>query len=160
MDELGRWFSEKRFQFAMGSESLPVQRVFKPMKVRKRTPLVAEIMTRKVHTARVGATMEQVSRLMVEKGVDQIPIVDANDRLQGIVTSFNFTKAVADNKWELSDMMTHKVITSRPTDAIDEVSRRLERYGFNSTPVIDADGRLVGIITVSDINRAWGRLKK
>ncbi|MFH0861403.1 MAG: homocysteine biosynthesis protein [Candidatus Altiarchaeota archaeon] len=160
MGELARWIDEKRFYFAEGVENLPGQRVFKPMKVKKKMPNVAEVMTANVFTARVDDSLEDVSSLMVGKGVDQIPVVDDQGMVAGIVTSLDFTKAVASKKKRLSEVMTPKVVTSKPSEHIDEVSRRLERYGFNSTPVVDSEGRIIGIITVSDINKAWGRLAK
>jgi L-aspartate semialdehyde sulfurtransferase len=160
MDELAKWIEEKTFYFAEGVERLPLQRTVKPMKVKARMPQIQEFMTKKVFTASVDDPIEKVSNLMVGKGVDQIPIVDAENRLAGIVTSFNFTKAIAENKRKLADVMTKKVVTSKPTETIEEVSRRLERYGYNSTPVVDKDGRVVGIVTVSDINKAYGRLTR
>jgi L-aspartate semialdehyde sulfurtransferase len=160
MEELGRWIGEGEFRFAEGVEPLPQKREFKPMRVRARMPRVADIMTRRLHTAAYNDSIKKVSSLMVEKGVDQIPILDGENRLVGIVTSLDFTRAVAGNRRKLTDVMTKKVVTSRPEEPIDEVSRRLERHGYNSTPVVDGAGKAVGIITVSDINRAWGRLSK
>lgn len=160
MDEQAKWIDEGEFQFALEIERLNQTRVFKPMKVKAKSPLVSEVMTRKVHTAAEGDSLERVSALMVEKGVDQIPIVDGEGRLAGIVTSFDFIKAASQKKRRLADAMTKKVVTSKPGDSIDEVSRRLQRYGYNSTPVVDKDNRVVGIITLSDINRAYRRMAK
>jgi L-aspartate semialdehyde sulfurtransferase len=160
MEEIGKWIEEKEYLFCEDVQRLPLNTVFKPMRLKAKMPLVSDIMTKRVHTASVSDSLAKVSALMVEKGVDQIPIVDRAGHLAGIVTSFDFTKAAAKKKRRLADVMTKGVITTKPSEAIDELSRRLEKYGFNSTPVVDADGRVVGIITVSDINRAWGRMNK
>jgi len=160
LDELARWIEEKTFYFSGEVERLPAQREFKPMKVKSRIPLVSEVMTRRVHVASEKDSIKTVSNLMVGKGVDQIPIVDGDRRLVGIVTSFDFTKAAAEGKKRLSDVMTKRVVTSKPTESIDEVSRKLEKHGYNSTPVVDDKNNIVGIITLSDINRAYGRLTK
>jgi len=160
MDELGKWIAEKRFFFPQEVEPLASERKFKPMMVRSKVPRVAEIMTKRVYTASYKDSIEKVSKLMVGEGVDQIPIVDPENRVVGIVTSLDFTRAVALKKRKLSDVMTSKVVTSKPKEPIDEVSRRLERFGFNSTPVVDNDGKLIGIITLSDINRAYGRITR
>jgi len=160
MDELASWISEKRYYFPKEIIPLPRERAFKPMKVTARTPCVEDVMTRKVCTVPDTESPETVSELMVEKGYDQIPIVDRKGMLVGIVTSFDFTKAVAQKKRKLRDVMSQGVVTSKPNEAIDEVSRRLEKHGFNSTPVVDGENRIVGIITSSDINRAWGRMRR
>jgi L-aspartate semialdehyde sulfurtransferase len=160
MDETAKWIDEKTFFFAECVERLPDQRIVKPLKMKTRIPLVFEVMTKEVFFATDNDSMEKVSKVMVEKGVDQIPIVNVEKKLLGIVTSIDFTKAIAEKKKKLTDVMTKRVITSKPTEAIDEVSRRLEKYGFNSTPVVDGNGKVIGIITVSDINRTYGRLTK
>ena len=160
MDELARWIQEKEFHFAGDVERLTTQREFKPMNVKKRIPNVSEVMTKRVHTATEKDPLRKVSDLMVEKGVDQIPIVDKEGRLSGIVTSFDFTKAVSQNRKRLTEVMTRKVVTSKTGDSIDEVSRKLEKHGYNATPVVDDEGIVVGIITLSDINRVYGRLNK
>ncbi|MBD3387869.1 MAG: CBS domain-containing protein [Candidatus Altiarchaeales archaeon] len=160
MDELKKWIEEGEFTLANGVESLPGKREVKAMKVRDRTYHVSDGMTRKVHTASEKDSLKKVSELMVEKGVDQIPIVNGEGKVVGIVTSFDFTKALSQGKRKLSEVMTRNVITSKSTDTIDETSRKLEKHGYNATPVVDDEGKIKGIITVSDINRVYGRLSK
>ena len=158
MDELVGWIEEKKFQFSTDFECLPRNREFKPMKVSTRIPLVSEVMTRRVYTAHGGDSLKKVSSLMVEKGVDQIPIADKRGLLLGIVTSFDITRATSQGKHKLAEVMSRKVVTSKPSESIEETSRRLQRHGYNSTPVVDEANRIVGIITLSDINRVRGRL--
>jgi uncharacterized protein (DUF39 family)/CBS domain-containing protein len=158
MDELALWINEKEYYFSAEVESLPSQCEFKAMNVKVKIPLVGQVMTRSVYTASEKDSIKEVGNLMVDKGVDQIPIVTTDGKLAGIVTSFDFTKAVAENKKRLGQMMTRRVVTSKPEESIEEVSRKLEKYGYNSTPVVDDENKIVGIITLSDINRAYGRL--
>ncbi len=160
MEELRAWIEEKRYYFAETVDSLPRDREFKPMRVSRHVPRVSEIMTRKVHTARVKDSAKRVSNLMVEKEVDQIPILDKEGSLVGIVTSFDFTKGLARNRRRLSDIMTKNVITSRADETIDEVSRKLEKHGINATPVVDEQKSVIGIVTLSDISRAYERLRR
>jgi len=51
-------------------------------------------------------------------------------------------------------------IVSKPEENIEVVSKRLEQFSINSTPVVDDEGRLVGIITLGDINKVYRRLVK
>jgi len=160
MKETASWIKGSDFRFCEDIERLPCKREVKPMRVSVESPKVSTVMTKKVHTAPESGSLKDVSKLMIDKGVDQVPIVDGEGRLAGIVTSFDFLKAHARQKDKAGHVMTRSVITSSPGETIDEVSRRLQKHGYNSTPVIDGDGRVVGIITLTDINRAYGRLKR
>ncbi len=50
-------------------------------------------------------------------------------------------------------IMTVRPETVRPEDSIESARTRMERGGFRSLPVLDGDGRLVGIITSRDVLR-------
>lgn len=60
-------------------------------------------------------------------------------------------KAVAQVK--VDDVMTHLVVTVRPDDPIEDVARKLIRNRISGAPVV-RDGKLVGVISESDIVRA------
>ena len=68
--------------------------------------------------------------------------------------------AHATSKKRVDQIMSKKVVTSSPAESIDTVSQRIRKHGYNCTPVIDKDGKVIGIITLTDINRAYGRSKK
>lgn len=53
----------------------------------------------------------------------------------------------------LSQVMTRDVITAHPDTSIREVARILTERGFTSLPVVDEDGRMVGIISEADVLR-------
>jgi L-aspartate semialdehyde sulfurtransferase len=156
MDELAKWILKKEYYFQEGIEPLPKKSTVKPMRVKHKTPDLAQVMTVRVEAVQANATLKEVSGLMIKRGVDQIPVIDSKRRVIGIVTALDLTKAHALGKTRLMDVMTKNVVCSKKTDSIEEVSRRLEKHGFNSTPVVDKNGRLSGIITTSDINRVYG----
>lgn len=157
IETLGKWIEDKEFYLTEPIETLPRDTIFKPMKIQRKPLQTSEVMTKPVITAQPKESVRQVSNLMVEKGIDQIPIVDKENRLVGIVTSWDITKATAENKRKLEDFMTKNVISSKTNELLDVVSRRLEKYGINSTPVVDEENKVVGIITLSDINRVYSR---
>jgi CBS domain-containing protein len=49
------------------------------------------------------------------------------------------------------DIMTRDVITVRPETTVEELARLLIEHKISGTPVIDKDGRLVGIVTENDL---------
>jgi uncharacterized protein (DUF39 family)/predicted transcriptional regulator len=153
MDLLKEWIEEKKFFLSERIQPLPKDTEFKPMRLRKPVPMIREIMTRKVITAHPEDSIEEVSSLLVEKEIDQIPIVDEENKLVGIVTSWDITRAVAKHKKKLKEIMTKEVITSRKDEYIDAAVRRFDKYKIGSTPVVDDGKKLIGIITVSDIIR-------
>jgi CBS domain-containing protein len=158
--ELEKWINEGSFSFQEDVVSL--RRDTKPnaLKLKRASSLVSKAMTSKLITAKEGDSLEKVSKLMVEKDVDQIPVIGGDGKVKGIVTSLDFTRATAKKKNRLEDVMSKKVVVSKPDDSIEEVSRRLQRHGFNSTPVVDDKGKIIGIITLSDINRALRRSQR
>lgn len=158
-DKLEDWINHKEFYLTEKLESLPKDTVFKPMKMREKLVSINRVMTRDVVTAEEDKSVEVVCEIMVKKGIDQVPIVDKKGVLKGIVTSWDITNATAKRAKKLNEIMTKKVITSSPDEAVDSVSRKLEKYGINSTPVVNNKGIVVGIVTLSDINRFYRKVK-
>lgn len=154
MDLLKEWIEDKKFFLSKAIEPLPRDTEVKPMKLSEEIPFVENVMTKKVVTANPEDSIGRVARLLVEKGLDQVPVVDSENKLSGIVTSWDITRATAQHKKKLRDIMTKQVISSRRNELLDVAARRLDKYGINSTPVIDDEHRVIGIITLSDINRA------
>ena len=157
MDELKQWIADKKFFLTAPLEPLPKDTGVKFMKPRQDMPFVEDVMTKKVITAKYNDSLARVSELIINNGIDQIPIVDREGKLDGIVTAWDLTKALATNKKKLEDIMTKKVITSRKGEYIDIVARRLGKHQINSTPIVDGEGNVIGIVTSSDINKVLQR---
>ena len=160
MDIQREWIEDKKYFFCEDIESLPKKTKVKPMKISTKIPAVGEIMTKKVYTAFSNTPLKEVSKIIIDYGVDQIPIVDEKGVLKGIVSPTDFIKATAKNAKKAFEVMTKKVMCAKKNQSIDELSRKLLRRGFNSAPVVDDEGKIIGIITLSDINRAYERLKR
>jgi uncharacterized protein (DUF39 family)/CBS domain-containing protein len=97
-------------------------------------------------------SIEEVARLMTEKGVNHISIVK-NGKLDGIVTSWDVAKAVARGKKKLDDVAVKSVITAKPTETLGIVSERLKRHQISALPVVDSHGAVLGIITAEDVSK-------
>ena len=151
METLGQWIEDKEFFLSKPIKNLPRDSEFKPMKVKEETKFVADIMIKKAVTARQKDSLKKVSELLIQNNIDQIPIVDSDDKLVGIVTTWDITKALAKGEKRISEIMTKRVITSRKDEPIDVVARKLDKNSIGSTPVVDEDNRVIGIITMADI---------
>lgn len=154
MEKLKELILDKEFFLTKPLQPLPRDTEFKIMKLREEVPFVEDVMTKNVITAKPKDSIIRVSNLLVKHGIDQIPIVDKKNILVGIVTSWDITKALARHKKKLENIMTRKVITSKKNEYLDVVARRLDKYQINSTPIVDEENRVIGIITLADINKA------
>ncbi|MEM2339561.1 MAG: CBS domain-containing protein, partial [Nitrososphaerales archaeon] len=94
-----------------------------------------------------------VAKKLTERGIDHLPIVDSENKLIGIVTSWDLAKAIAQDKKELVDIMTKRVITAKENDLIDTVVKRMEEYKISGVPIINDSNHVIGILTTDDISR-------
>jgi magnesium transporter len=75
--------------------------------------------------------------------------VDEKGRLVGVMSLRKLLPAEPAQKvWQL---MTHDVISVAPDTPQEEVARLVAKYGFNAMPVVSADGRALGVVTVDDV---------
>ena len=142
---------------------------------------VAEIMTRDVLTISEEATLREAAVLLTERHISGAPVVNAQGELVGVlsesdllndnkkrealprVTAFGVFIAPEESvrriyhegaNLEVRTIMTTSVLTVTEDTPVQEASRLLLGKKINRLPVLDAEGKLVGIITREDILRA------
>ena len=95
-------------------------------------------------------TVADVRRIVAETFTGGIVILDENERVIGIVTTRDllFEK---NEKRLLKDVMTRNVITALPDTSLEEAEKILHKERIEKLPLVDADGKLVGLITSKDI---------
>lgn len=76
-------------------------------------------------------------------------VIDDEKRLVGVVSYRDLVLADANERIE--DIMFNRVVAVPVHMDQEQVARTIERYDFIAVPVVDEDGRLVGIVTVDDI---------
>jgi CBS domain-containing protein len=123
------------------------------MKQLSEAPLVREVMLPSI-TVREAISVQEAAKIIVGKQVNHLPVVSAENKLIGIVTAYDISKAVALNKADsLEGIMTKRVITAKPDEPIDLAARRLERHNISALPVVDQANTVVGIITSEDLSK-------
>jgi len=75
----------------------------------------------------------------------------------GIVTSWDITKAVAEGKNRLGEIITRKVVTTTLDEPVEAASRKMAQHQISALPVIDNDRKVLGIVTSEDIAKLLGR---
>jgi CBS domain-containing protein len=128
---------------------------------------VEDVMSRPV-TVRPEATLADVEQLLEEHGWNALPVVDAQDRLVGVVTSMDFLKAFAFPEDTIlppyHDVMKRPVASVMSRDpqtvcARTPLTRVLEKIVDSrnkSFPVVD-DDRVIGIVARKDVMLALRR---
>ena len=156
---LKSWIQEGKFYLTAPVETLSRTRVFKPMKITKEIPFVRSIMG-PATVCKITTSLENVAQKIIEENINHIIIIDDNKKLQGIVTSFDITKAVAQNNLTLADVITRKVITTTLDEPAAAAARKLETHDISALPVIDAEKRVLGMVTAEGLMRLLGRRRR
>lgn len=105
-------------------------------------------------TIRLGATVEQALRMMEEYHIGGIPVVDDKGFLAGIVTNRDLRFESRLDR-PVDEVMTNSnLVTTSQTTNLEEAARILQQHKIEKLPVVDADGRLVGLVTYKDITKA------
>ena len=92
------------------------------------------------HIRRTGENSESVYTCYV---------TDGGRRLEGVLTIKELL--LAQDEQLIADLMETDVITAETTEDQEEAVARMMKYDFISLPVVDKEGRLVGIVTVDDV---------
>ena len=105
-------------------------------------------------TIRRGSTVQEALNMMSEYHIGGIPVVDDDNHLVGIVTNrdLRFERRL-DRK--VDDVMTSEnLVTTHIQTDLTAAARILQENKIEKLPVVDADNKLVGLITYKDITKA------
>ena len=115
---------------------------------------VGSIMTAEFTDLKQGMTVAQAIDHIRRTGensesVYTCYVTDAGRRLEGVLTIKELL--LARDEQHIADIMETEVITAETTEDQEEAVARMMKYDFISLPVVDKEGRLVGIVTVDDV---------
>jgi len=123
--------------------------------------LVRNRMSGPAVTVRQDADFQKALALMQEKKLRRLPVVDDDGQLVGIVVERDLLVAAMrylQSRVEVGDVMTRNVVTVGPDTDLNEVARTMLERKIGGLPVVE-HGRLVGIITESDIFKRFVELQ-
>ena len=156
MIELKRMIERGEFLLSAPVERLTTKSKLKPMR-QKEIKVVKSVMTKAI-TVTPDTSVEEVAKIIIQKNVNHLPVVDESGKLVGIVTSWDVAKAVAMGKLgKVKDVMTKKVITALPDEPVEIAARKMEKYNISALPVVDAKMRVLGLVTSEDLSRLLAR---
>ncbi len=125
----------------------------KPLEIRRQTPIVNELQSKPLITAYPDDEIGDVAKRLVQNSINHLPVVDDDQKLLGIVTSWDIANAVAKGKNKLKDVMTKKVVIAREDEPVDIIARRIDKHEISGLPIIDKNNHVKGMITAEDISR-------
>ncbi|NMC07389.1 MAG: CBS domain-containing protein [Candidatus Lokiarchaeota archaeon] len=143
---LKKWVQKGEFLLGKPVDKISTTRKFKPMKPEEGISFVKELF-KPALTCKLDDDLENVAKLIVQKNDDHLVVVDEDNKLQGILTSFDITKAVAFNKKKVSEIVTRKVITVSPEETLYELVGKLKKFNISSMPVVDSSNKVLGIVS-------------
>ncbi|MDD1704879.1 MAG: homocysteine biosynthesis protein [Methanoregula sp.] len=162
-EELKGWVEEGKLELALPTQRIDPRKAAKPMHQTAAGPRVLDIMDRKVVSIGEEEEIRAAARKLLKGETNHLPVVNGSGTLVGIVTTFDVSKAVANpGKAHLvRDIMKKKVITTTPDEAVDIAVRKLEQHNISALPVVDAQNRVIAILTAMNLGKLFGgrRLK-
>ncbi len=134
--------------------------------------LAGDWMSKNVATLTEDTSMIKAARVMKERKIRRLPVVDKDGRLSGIVSerdikSASPSQATSLDVYELThllseikvkDIMTAKPLRIRPSDTVERAAQILRDNKVGGLPVVDDKDQVVGIITDTDIFRLYTML--
>ena len=138
---------------------------------------VSEVMTHDVITASPQTTFKEVVRLLDENHISGLPVVDGSGRLVGVISEADLLNKAEKREpdayvlesrrhrldrsrasaLDVASAMSRDVVTVRADAPIALAAREMHARGFKRLPVVDADGRLVGIVSRGDVLKVFLR---
>jgi CBS domain-containing protein len=119
------------------------------------TKTVREVMTSKLCSIDTDKTVAYAAKMMRDEDVGIAPIVDG-DRLVGVLTDRDIAvRVVAEGRdpeqVKVTEVASRDVVTLDPQQDLDEALRLMARHQVRRLPVVEEDGRLVGVVAQADV---------
>jgi CBS domain-containing protein len=119
---------------------------------------VEKLMTTEVKTCSPDDTLQRPAQLMWESDCGFLPVVDSEKRVVGVITDRDicmaaYTRGVPLDDASVASAMSPEVYSCSPHTTLAHVEELMRTHRIRRIPVVDALGRLVGIITLTDLAR-------
>ena len=134
-----------------------------------------DVMTREVIFVEKDTPTEEIAHIMAARGISGVPVVDNDRKVVGIISEADFLfqmgskdtlsfmeviasclenkgcTALAIKKQKAEDLMSSPAISVQPDIAVTEIASIMREKNINRVPVVDREGKLIGIVSRDDI---------
>ena len=127
---------------------------------------VSDVMTTGVVAVRPGTTYGELAGLFRAHRVSGFPVTDGDGKLLGVVSETDLlavaagrprSRHLAAGQATAADLMTHPAVTVGPDEPVRDAARLMHARRLQRLPVTGRDGRLVGIVSRSDVLTVFRR---
>jgi acetoin utilization protein AcuB len=120
--------------------------------------LVHEYMSTPVITINPDMSYHVALKLLQERRLHHLPVADKDGRLVGMIAERDLLLGISHNvsgTVDISDIMQNEVVTADPEMLLSTAAGIMLENHFGSLPVIDDERKVIGIVTQSDVFRAF-----
>jgi CBS domain-containing protein len=156
--ELKHRIESGAMQLALPTRPMDAKKPVKPMYESTKGPRVLDIMDRQVVSIGEDEEIRTAAKKLLKGETNHLPVINSDNVLVGIVTTFDISKAVANpGKAHLvKDIMRTKVITTTPDEAVDIAVQKLEKNNISALPVVDSGHHVIALLTAMDLGKLFG----
>jgi CBS domain-containing protein len=113
-------------------------------------------MTSDVKSCRANRTLVSAATAMHRGDCRFLPVVDDQGRPIAVITDGDVCEVGTTDHRPLRDIlvseaMSREVFTCRPEDSVRQVLETMKRQRIRHLPVVDAEGRLAGVVSLTDV---------
>jgi CBS domain-containing protein len=118
---------------------------------------IAEVMNKSVVTVDPTSSIGEAAEKMIEAGVGAVVVMEDMARIVGIITERDLMRAVAQRaraaEARVRQWMTESVVTIEPDTEIHDAAKMMFEKNFRHLPVVNKDGRLMGIASLRRLSQ-------
>lgn len=153
-EELKNWIIKGDFLLTNPVDTIPSNNcVVNPLEIKRPSIMVKDLKIKPIITAKAEDAISGVASKLVDNNINHLPVVDKNNRLMGIVTSWDIAHAVAKGSKKLTEVMTKKVVVAMEDEPVEVIARRIDKHEISGVPIVDRANLVKGMITAEDISR-------
>ncbi|MEJ7556204.1 MAG: IMP dehydrogenase [Aquificaceae bacterium] len=106
-------------------------------------------------TVKPDTTVKQALEIMERYRISGVPVVDDENKLVGILTNrdLRFIKSTDYDKPVSLFMTSENLVVAQERVTLEEATEILQRHKVEKLPIVDKEGKLVGLITIKDITK-------
>ena len=117
---------------------------------------ISDLMTTEIETVTPEQTAKDAASFMLSADTGSIPVCD-NGKVIGMITDRDIAvRGVAEGRGpetSVRDLMSKDIVCAREDDDISAIASRMSEAQVRRLPVVDADNRIVGMVSLGDLSR-------
>ena len=120
---------------------------------------IKDLMTQPARACTLDTDLTTVAGLMWTNNCGSIPVLDREEKVVGMITDRDICMATAMNhrnpdRLRVADVNRTRVYSVSPEDKDTEALETMKKYHVHRLPVVDPEGRLQGVVSITDFVRA------